>query len=122
MNHKNTTNDTPNFKVNTPYNYEIPIGEVNNKPSMTVPDMTMSMRTILDRHAKGLPIGGSFQELWDDEPEQSLGIKMETLDLVDIQELKEQNKNVIEDYKNKVKQAELDKQAADKADTAIIPS
>lgn len=38
------------------FNYVSPEGEVNNEPSMTIPDQTMSMREILQRFARGLPV------------------------------------------------------------------
>lgn len=33
-----------------------PLGEVNNEPSLTVPDMTMSLREIFQRFASGQPL------------------------------------------------------------------
>ena len=35
-------------------------------PSMTIPDQTMSLRQILDRYARGLPIAGVKVPQFDD--------------------------------------------------------
>lgn len=33
-------------------------GEVNNEPALTIPDDSLSIKEILDRYARGLPLGG----------------------------------------------------------------
>ena len=75
-------------KVINMLNYEQPRGKVFTQPSMTVPDQTMTLRQIMDRYASGLPVGGIKEALWDEDPENSLGINPKSLDLVDLQELK----------------------------------
>lgn len=72
----------------TATNNMIETGEVNLQPSMTVPDQTMSLREILDRFARGLPVGGHKVPLYDDG-ENDLP-NFQTLDLAERQELKEQ--------------------------------
>lgn len=62
------------------------IGEINRKPSMTVPDQTMSMREILDRFARGLPLGGMKTPIFDEDDDMP---DMRTLDLAERQELSE---------------------------------
>lgn len=59
-------------------------GEVNTEPSLTVPDQTMSVREILIRYARGLPIGGSRQPVFDEDDDMP---DPKTLDLVERQEL-----------------------------------
>jgi hypothetical protein len=61
---------------------------VNDEPSMTIPDETMSIREILHRHVRGLPIEGKDPKtaIWDEE---SNGINPKTLDLTEIQQYKE---------------------------------
>jgi len=78
-------------------------GQTFTQPSQTIPDQTMSMRTILDRYAKGLPIAGSKEAIWS-EDESEHGINPKTLDLVDFQELKMKNKAKIDELENEVKQ------------------
>lgn len=84
-------------------------GQTFTQPSLTVPDQTMSMRTILDRYAKGLPVAGSKEAIWD-EDESSNGINPRTLDLVDFQEMKMKNKAKIEDLEKEVKKQRQPKQ------------
>ena len=40
------------------YNHENHIGEVNDMPSLTIPDHTMSIREIVKRYAQGIPMTG----------------------------------------------------------------
>jgi hypothetical protein len=75
-------------------------GKTFTQPSLTVPDQTMSMRTMIERYAKGLPIGDGKEEIWDDDIDQTMGINPRTLDLVDIQELKMKNSEIIKKSKN----------------------
>jgi len=68
-----------------PCNYE-----VNFEPSQTVPDQTMSIRTILDRYSRGLPIGGQMESLWQEDDEYNDMPDPRTLDLSERQELAQQ--------------------------------
>lgn len=68
-----------------PCNYE-----TNDLPSETVPDQTMSIRTILDRYARGLPVGGQLTPEWQEDDEYNDLPDPRTLDLAERQELKEQ--------------------------------
>ena len=60
--------------------------KTTNKPSLTIPDETMTLRTILDRFARGLPITGQ-----DKEPiyngEDGLGVDIRTLDISEREEI-----------------------------------
>lgn len=42
-------------------------GEPPTGPSQTVPDQTMSVREIMDRYAKGLPLDGQKVAMYEDE-------------------------------------------------------
>jgi len=75
------------------------LGEVNNSPSMTVPDQTMSIRTILERYSRGLPVGGRLDEYYDEDDTMP---DYRTLDLTEIADLKESAKSTIEKYKKNV--------------------
>jgi len=68
-------------------------------PSLTVPDQTMSIRTILERYSRGLPIGGKTDMYYDEEDTMP---DYRTLDLVDIQELQEEVKTTFEKHRKKV--------------------
>ena len=71
-------------------------GEKNFPASQTIPDQSMSMRTILEKHSRGLPVSGSHEGIYDEDVENTLGVNPKTLDLVDIQELTELNRKQIE--------------------------
>lgn len=69
--------------------------------SKSVPDQTMSLQEILQRYARGLSIDGEKQPIWDEEG-LSMGIHPKSLDLVDIQRLKLENKEEVEHLKARV--------------------
>lgn len=69
------------------------------QPSMTVPDQTMSIRTILERYSRGLPIGGRTDEYYDEDDTMP---DYRTLDLTEIAELHEEVKTTFEKHRKKV--------------------
>jgi hypothetical protein len=73
--------------------------EKNTLPSMTIPDQTMSIRTILERHSRGLPIDGIKTPLYDGE-ENDLP-DWRRLDLAERQELAHLYTNEIKEIKQK---------------------
>lgn len=79
-----------------PKNYE-----VNNKPSLTVPDQTMSMREILDRYAKGLSLGSPKVELW--EGEDGDDFDFQHLDLADQEAIIKARVAELEELKQKTR-------------------
>ena len=80
------------------YDYIEQKGEVNNLPSMTIPDQTMSIRNIIDRYTRGLPVTG-FTPVYDGEDFFMPDPK--TLDLVERQEMAEQIKQRVEGLKSR---------------------
>lgn len=75
-------------------------GKVCTLPSMTIPDQTMSIRTILERYSRGLPIGGRLDEYYDEEDTLP---DPRTLDLAERQELAELYTNEINEIKSRKK-------------------
>lgn len=73
--------------------------KIFTQPSMTIPDQTMSIRTILERYARGLPIGGRTDEYYDEEDTMP---DYRTLDLTEIQELHNEVKTTFEKHRKKV--------------------
>jgi hypothetical protein len=69
-----------------------------SQPSMTIPDQTMSIKTILERYARGLPVGGRFDEYYDEEDDLPNPL---TLDLAERQELEELYKFELNEINNK---------------------
>jgi len=72
--------------------------QVFTQPSMTIPDQSMSIKTILERYARGLPVGGRLDEYYDEEDDLP---DPRTLDLAERQELEELYKFEINEIKNK---------------------
>lgn len=107
--------DVRTFK--TPYNlkfsgYKGTPGEINNEPSVTVPENTMSIREIINRHAHGLPINASSRvPLYEgDEPLPDIS----RMDLAEIQALRESVDAEIKDFQNqKLKNDQKIQQEAD---------
>lgn len=77
-------------KIRTPLSYDcsLDVGEINTEPSLTVPDQTMSIREIMARYARGLPIDGARVEIWEGEDSDLPDPR--TLDLAERQELAEE--------------------------------
>jgi len=73
--------------------------KIFTQPSMTIPDQTMNIRTILERHSRGLPIDGMKVPIWDGE-ENDLP-DWRRLDLAERQELAHLYTNEIKDIKQK---------------------
>lgn len=73
--------------------------EKNEQPSLTVPDQTMSVRTILERYTRGLPVNG-WTPMYDEEDDLP---DPRTLDLAERQELAEQFKQEIQDVEARKK-------------------
>lgn len=72
--------------------------KIFTQPSMTVPDQTMSIRTILERYARGLPIGGRTDEYYEEEDTMP---DYRTLDLTEIAEIQQQVKETFEKHRKK---------------------
>lgn len=85
-------------------NYTPDKGQFNEMPSMTVPDETMSIRDLVSRHARGLPIKGIDKEAIF-QPDID-GIPFEMLDISERHELMEQTTQKIDEFKSKQEQAE----------------
>lgn len=81
--------------------------EVNKQPSQTVPNQTMSLKTILERYAKGLPITGNPNEpvYYGDE-------NMPDLNKMDISEIHDLKEAVKSDIKEKQAQLAADQETA----------
>lgn len=86
-------------------------GKVFTQPSLTVPDQTMSIRTIMERYARGLPTENLKTPLYDVD-ELSQGVDLRKMDLVDIQEMSKAHKKTIGKHKDDLKKAD-DKKKSD---------
>lgn len=101
------------MKFKTPYRTnEFPDnGEVNNEPSLTRPDESMSVQEILNRVQRGLPVTGIRQPEFDDEDADDFYAipNFDKMDLAEKEELLRLTTLRIEELK-----AEMNKKAAEK--------
>lgn len=77
--------------------------EKNSRPSMTIPDQSMSLKTILDRFSKGLPINVAINQPIEGDPGNQ-GIDLRKLDLAEKEQLLEQTKQFIKHHQEKAEQ------------------
>lgn len=102
------------MKFSTAYDREGSLPWSSNKPSMTVPDMSMSVREIFQRFASGQPLTKNpmLNFTGDDYTPDIRG-----LDLVEVQQLYEQSQNDQETFKKQlndlVKKQREEQQKAD---------
>lgn len=85
-------------------------GEINTDPSMTVPDMSMSIQEIMQRHVQGRPYPKGNKNLLytGDVPSPDT----RTMDITEIDAMKERNLELIRDQHAEIKnRQELRKKA-----------
>ena len=85
-------------------------GEINNLPSQTIPDQTLSVRELLVRYAKGLPLDGMKQPIW--EGEDGDAIDPRRLDLAERQELEIQARQELAEIEERLKSKKVEKTTA----------
>lgn len=78
-------------------------GQVNNQPSLTIPDQSMTLRELLVRYAKGLPLADAKTPIW--EGEEGFDINPERLDLAEIEELAEKAREELKSINQRVKES-----------------
>jgi len=87
--------------IRTPWNFEKHQQPkiIRNKPSMTVPDQSMSVKEILDRFARGLPIDGRKVPLYEGETDMP---DIRGLDLAERQAMYEAAEQELKEIKEKL--------------------
>lgn len=106
--------------VKTQYNRELhPCNyEINEKPSLTIPDQTMSIRTIIDRYTRGLPVNGQmFQPTFQEGEEFDPMPDNERLDLHDRMELAQNARQELDEIKEKLN----NKKAKSSVEPKVLP-
>lgn len=106
------------FKVHTPFTFDITNfpGERNTLPSKTVPDQTMSIREILVRYSRGLPIDTTVPMYTGEDTD---GIDFRTLDISERREMIEAMEAAKQEYVAKRKAKDLADEKA-KQDEKVI--
>lgn len=87
--------------------------------SNTLPDESMSIRTILERYSRGLSLGGVVKDaiyLDDEDIEDNEGIDIKKLDLAEIEDLHLNNKSKIRSINEQLKKLNDEKAAKKTAD------
>jgi hypothetical protein len=111
---------TDHLKFQTPWNRKPSRPEVNNLPSLTSPDQSLTIPQIMARFAKGLPLGGGYTPQYHGEGHETniqddilLGRNWDSLDLSEKHDI---IKEASHDY-TKIKQGQADQRAAEKTAT-----
>lgn len=93
-----------NVHIKTYFNSVPYSGKVFTQPSLTVPDQTLSIREILDRYARGLPLEVRTP-IWDDNADENdVMPDPRTLDLAERQQMAIDASNELEHLKLKMKE------------------
>lgn len=87
-------------------------GETNREPSMVVPNQAMTVREILERYARGLPLSERQPVYHGEEYVPDI----ERMDLSDLQTLGEQTQATIKSYRDYQEAMKTDKQKAEAAE------
>lgn len=97
------TNVIPYPRFKTPYNAELfpATYEVNIKPSLTVPDQSMTIEQILKKNQSGIDVTGYKIPIFHGEDDQ-FSIDMKKLDLSEQMELIQENRRRIYDLQDRI--------------------
>lgn len=90
-------------------------GEVFTLPSMTVPDQSLTVRELMDRFARGLPLGGARVPIYEGEDDNTPDFaRMDLSEIEDYQlKIKEELEEIRERMTAKSKKADMAKEVAD---------
>lgn len=90
-------------KIQTPWNRVGDHGEKNTKPGITIPDQSMSVKEIMDRFARGLPVGGMRVPIYDGENDDMPDLR--NMDLADRQAYMEAAQEEYEILQERIKKS-----------------
>lgn len=85
-------------------------GQTFKLPSKTIPDETLSIKQILERYARGLPIGGGRVPIYEGEDNDLPDPR--TLDLAERQEMAESFREQLDMFNDQQRAKQLPKQSA----------
>lgn len=89
-------------KIKNMLNAEETKGQVNTLPSQTIPDQSMTIKELLVRYARGLPLEGEKTPVW--EGEEGFDIDPNKLDLAELEELAEKAREELKEINERVEQ------------------
>lgn len=90
---------------NSYYNRKKPEGEKNTLPSKTVPNQAMTIREIINRTEKGLPVTGVRIPMYN-ETEDGIMPDLRDMDISEIYELKKRIKKTEDELRKKLQKEE----------------
>lgn len=96
-------------KIKTYYARPVTVGEVNTKPSKTQPDQSMSIREIINRSSKGLPVSGIRVPIYN-ETEDGIMPDLRNMDLSEIHDLKQRLAKKQQDIRKELQEEEEKRQ------------
>lgn len=97
------------MNFNTYYNRKPSVGERNDQPSKTVPDQALSVREIINRTQKGLPVTGVRVPMYN-ETDDGIMPDLRNMDISEIYELKQRIKKTEAEIKRQLQEAEEKRQ------------
>lgn len=97
------------MQFNTYYKREKDKGEINNAPSKTVPSQSMTIREIINRTQKGLPVTGVRVPMYN-ETEDGIMPDLRNMDISEIYELKRRIQQTERTLRKKLEEEEEEKQ------------
>lgn len=106
------------MKIKNLFNANPDEGQINNEPSQTVPDQSMSLRELLVRYAKGLPLEGARTPIW--EGEEGFDRDPETLDLAEREELAEKARQELKEINERIKNKVAEKKAKKRSEITDV--
>jgi len=80
--------------------------EYSDKPSQTIPDQTMSVKEILSRYSRGLPLEGNKTPIYNGE---EIIPDLRRMDLSEIQEMQQENQRYITEETEKIETEQREK-------------
>ena len=107
-------------KIKSMLNVEETKGSINNQPSLTVPDQSMTLKELLIRYAKGLPLADIKTPIW--EGEEGFDVDPKKLDLAEVEELAEKAREELKQINSRVKDAIEKKKAKRKSEITELES
>lgn len=102
----------PNLRNRFTYLEEGPELEINTMPSETQPDEVLSIREMLDRHSRGIPLQGTNREPIYYPEELGHVPDVERMDLTEIAEMVEHVTEKRKTLESELKKREADEKAA----------
>lgn len=91
-------------------------GEVNNMPSMTIPDQSMTIPEIIDRFVRGIPVNVGKVPIYDEGEDLLDGINPQTMDIVEKKAFVSNTKDELYSLNQKIQNDEKRRKQADYKD------